>query len=187
MLDLSISAFTRFGCPRRKTRVAGAEPFVEQQDLRIDRGGDGETEPHQHARGIGAYRQRQVIAELGERLDLRQFALDLVARHPEQQPACHDVFVTGIVSDEPGRGAEQRRNAAVNADRPLAWLVDSGKYAQHGRFAGAVMAENAQLVAVIDRKRHIVERPHDNAFRRAVAAAPQTPPTRPSSAERRLG
>ena len=33
------------------------------------------------------------------------------------------------------------------------WLgsINSGKHAQHGRFAGAVVAENAQLIAVVDR------------------------------------
>ena len=30
-------------CARRKTRIAGAEPLVEQQDFRIDRGRNGEA------------------------------------------------------------------------------------------------------------------------------------------------
>ena len=119
MLDRSIKRFDALGRARRKARVAGAEFLIEQQDFRIDCGRDGEAKPHQHASGIGPRRQREVIAQLAERFDLRHFSFDLVAAHAEQQPAGHDIFVAGIVEIEPGRGAEQRRDAPVDADRSL--------------------------------------------------------------------
>src|SRR4029077_7138958 len=47
------------------------------------------------------------------------------------------------------------------------------KNTQHGRFPGAVVAENAQLIAVPDGERDIVERPPHDGPPSAGSAAPQ--------------
>ena len=49
MLDRSIKASTRLAAAHGETRVAGAEPFIQQQNFRIDGCRDSKAKPHQHA------------------------------------------------------------------------------------------------------------------------------------------
>ena len=48
-----------------EVRVAGREHLVEQQDVRVDRGRDRETEAGAHPRRIGLERRVDELAELG--------------------------------------------------------------------------------------------------------------------------
>ena len=171
MLERSIKASTRFAARAAKRASPAPEFLIEQQDFRIDCRSDRKSQSHQHAGRIGPHRKRQIVAEFTERLDLRHFSFNLVTAHAEQKPAGHDIFVASIVEIEPGRRVEQWRYVSVDADRRPARLINAGKDAQHRRFAGAVVANDAELIAVIDRERHVIKRAHDNALASTVLLA----------------
>src|SRR5580698_4129924 len=71
------------------------------------------------------------------------------------------------------------RGSALEADRSLVGFVYARENSQHGGFAGAVVANNAKLITVINDKRNIVESPHCHAFS-AIALSPQDAANDPS-------
>ncbi len=187
MLDRSIKASTRLAARMAKRASPAPSSSSSSRISGSMRGGDGKTEPHQHAGRVGPRRQREVIAQFAEGFDLRHLSFDLVAAHAEQQAAGHDIFVTGVVGVEPRRGAEQRRHPAFDGDRALAWLIDAGENAQHRRLAGAVMPDDAELIAVMHGQRNVLQRAHDHALAGALCRRSTPPTTRPNSALRKLG
>ena len=97
--------------------VDRADALVEQQDLRVDAGHHAEREPHPHPGGVGAQRHRQVVAELGERGDVVDPGLHLLAGHAQEQPADQDVLQPGDLRVHADGEVEHRRDLAA-APRP---------------------------------------------------------------------
>ena len=64
--------------------VAHGEDLVDKQHLGIDVRRDGERETHVHARRVRLHGGVEEVAELGERDDLREDAIGLLAREAEQ-------------------------------------------------------------------------------------------------------
>ena len=90
--------------------IAGAKALVDQQDVRLDRGGDGEAEAHQHAGGIDANRQIEIAAEFGEIGDLSGACPDMLQGQAEVKATGNDILAAGTVDVEARRGIEQRGN-----------------------------------------------------------------------------
>ena len=103
---------------RGEPGIPRGDPLIEQQDVGIDRRGDGEAQPRHHAGGVGADRQVEVLAKLAELGDLRQLAVELVGRHAQEHAAGLDVLVAVVLGIEAGRRIEQRRDLAVDPYRP---------------------------------------------------------------------
>ena len=55
--------------------VADGQHLVDQQDLGLEMGGDGEAEPHVHAAGVALDRRVEELLDLGEGDDLVELAL----------------------------------------------------------------------------------------------------------------
>ena len=77
--------------------VAGADAFVDQQDVRRLHGRQCESQPHLHAGRIDPRRQRQILAEFGELLDVTD-----VLCHPRPRPVVNigrefDILVSGRI------------------------------------------------------------------------------------------
>ena len=70
-------------------------------------------------------------------------------------------------------GIEQRADLSLDGDRAAARLVDAGEHAQQRRLARAVMADQADAVAVVDLEVEAVDGAHgdDIAGTRHDAAA----------------
>ena len=60
--------------------VADGEDLVEEQDVRVEEGGDGEAEAHRHPRRVRPHRPVDRVLQLGERDDLVEPAPDLGPR-----------------------------------------------------------------------------------------------------------
>ncbi len=98
--------------------VADAERLVDQQDVRIDLGGDGKRQPHVHAAGIILERHVGELAQPGELVD----PIDQL-QHPAAAEAQHraieqDVVGAGELGVEAGPHLDQGGDVA--ADRDLA-------------------------------------------------------------------
>src|SRR5665811_2384725 len=131
-------------------RVAGADPLVDQQNIFMRGGRDGEGQPREHAGRIGAHRQRQEIAELGEFGDIVELGRDLAPAHAHHVAAQINILEAGRFRVHPGMGVEQRTDSPLDGDGAAARLVDAGEHAQQRRLARAVMADKADAIAIVD-------------------------------------
>src|SRR5450631_2587630 len=148
-------------------RVAGADPLVDQQNIFMRGGRDGEGQPREHAGRIGAHRQRQEIAELGEFGDIVELGRDLAPAHAHHVAAQINILEAGRFRVHPRMGIEQRTDPPLYGDRAAARLVDAGEHAQKRRLARAVMADKADAVAIVDLKAKAI----DGAYGDDIAGA----------------
>ena len=88
-------------------RVTGAQYLVEQENVRLDRGGDREAQPDLHAARVGAHRHLQIFTKPSELGDLVCFLLDLAWGHAIEQAACIDIFQARVLDIEPDTEAQQ--------------------------------------------------------------------------------
>src|SRR5205814_9218007 len=70
----------------REPRVACSYPFVEQENVRIDRGRNGKAEACNHAGLVGSHGQLEVLSELAEMDDVLELAVDFVEAQTEAHP-----------------------------------------------------------------------------------------------------
>ena len=139
--------------------VADGEHLVDDQDLRLQMGGDGEGEAHIHARGIALDRGVEEFLDLGEGDDLVEFLADLGAAHAEDRTIQIDVLPPGQFGVKTGADLEQARDPAPERDPAGGRLGDAGKDFEQGRFAGAVAADDAEDLALLHLEADIVQRP----------------------------
>jgi hypothetical protein len=97
--------------------VTGGEDLVEEEDVRVQEGGNGKAEAHRHPRRVGANRPVDRILELGERDDLVEPAPDLGPGEPLDCAVQEDVLATSEVRVEPGAELEQRIFRAARGRR----------------------------------------------------------------------
>jgi hypothetical protein len=112
-------------------------------------GRDREPEPLGHAGRVGAHRQVDEVADPGELDDRGIQGLDLGRRHAHGEAAEDHVPLAGEVVEQGGVHAQQRR-LARSVDGPLLGREQAGDGPQQGGLAGAVPADDADHVAVVD-------------------------------------
>jgi hypothetical protein len=139
--------------------VADREDLVDDQDLRLQVGGDREGEPDVHPAGIVLDLRVEEPLDLGEGDDLVEFAVDLVLPHAENRAVQVDVLAARELEVEPGADLEQRGEPAANAGRAAARLGDPAEDLQERRLARAVPPEDAHDLAGLDLERDVLERP----------------------------
>ena len=127
-------------------------------------GGDGEGEPHRHAARVALDRRVEEALDVGEGDDLVEAAADLGAAHAEDRAVEEDVLAAGQLGVEAGPDLEQRADAAGHVGPARGRLGDPREDFQQRALAGAVVADQADDFAVLDRQR-------DRAAPRACAAS----------------
>ena len=135
-----------------KVSVADAEPLVHQQNLGLEAGAHRECEPEPHTERVGMHRHRQIVAELGERRDLVHALLHLLGHEPQEQSACHDVLVACRFGIDSERYVQQRSGSAAPPHLTASRLVSPRKHPQQGRFARAVVSDEPDSIAVLERQ-----------------------------------
>ncbi len=88
--------------------VTDREHLVDQEDVRLEKRGDGEAEPHLHAHRIELDLPVDGIGELGELDDLVEALPDGRPGHSEHGAVEEDVLPTGQLRLDPAGHAEQR-------------------------------------------------------------------------------
>src|SRR5262245_10301230 len=151
-----------------KLRIARADPFVDQKDVRNLCGGERECESCLHACRIDAGRQRQIYAQLGELLNLAHHSLISASRPIVQAGDQLYVLVASGIAVQGDAGAEQRKRAALHVYQTGRRWVDAGHESQQRRLAGGVATDQAYAVAFLDIHAQILQGVNDN---RAVGPA----------------
>ena len=94
--------------------VADRQHLVDEQDLRLEVGGDGEGQADVHAAGVVLDGRVEELLDFGEGDDLVELAVDLGALHAEDRAVEIDVLAAGELGMEAGADLEQRADAAVD-------------------------------------------------------------------------
>lgn len=153
-LDLVLAALLHLDV---ELRVARTDPFIEQEDVRLDHCRDGDGEPQAHAGRVGGERLLDVVAELGEIQHARNEFLDVLDREAHLQAADIDVLEPRGFGAEAERNVEQALCRAVHGQRALARRIDAGEQAQQRALPGAVAADDAETFARFEIERDVVE------------------------------
>src|SRR5690606_12114236 len=91
--------------------------------------------------------------------DAVEALVDLALRHPEDAAVEVDVLPAGQLRVEPGPQLEQRRDLAVHRDAAPVRPVDPRHALEQRALARAVVADEAEGLALGHLERHAVERP----------------------------
>ena len=139
--------------------VADGEHLVDEQDLGVDVDRHRESEPRRHTRRVVLHLVVDEVLDLGERDDLVEDPVDLLTGESEDRRVQVDVLAPGEVAVEARAELEQRGDAAVLHDRPRGGPHDPGHALEQRRLARAVVAEEAEGLALVDVDGHVLERP----------------------------
>ena len=102
---------------RGELLVADGKHLIDQQHVGIDVDGDGEAEADVHAGGVRFDRLIDEIGDAGERDDLVEARVDLLARKAEHDAVDVDVLAAGDLGMKAGAELDQRGHAAVHGAR----------------------------------------------------------------------
>src|SRR5205807_1969610 len=119
-------------------------------------------------------RRVQVLLDAGEVDDLIEAALDVGSAHPHDGAVEVDVLPASELGMEAGANFQQRADAAVDNGTSRAGLGDAREHFEQGALAGAVAANDAHGLAVLDLERDVLEGP-DRARGRSSAACTTQP------------
>jgi hypothetical protein len=131
-------------------RVADRENLVHDQDLRLQVRRHGEREPQLHPARVALDRRVDEALDVGERDDLVELPLDLLALHPEDRAVEEDVLATRQVGVEAGADLEQRPDAPPDPSLAFRRVGDARQDLQQGRLPRAVPADDAEHLAALD-------------------------------------
>jgi len=137
--------------------VAHGDDLVDDEDFRVEIDGDGEPEPHVHPGGVDLDGRVDEVADVGELDDLVDRRVDLALAHPEDRPVEVDVLASGELPVKARTEFQERGDTAVHQQPSRCGPVDAGEDLEHGRLAGAVVADEAEGRAAGDVEAHVVE------------------------------
>ena len=138
--------------------VADGEHFVDEQDVGVEVDGHGEAEADVHPGRVVLDRFVDELGELGELDDVVEDAVDLLAAHAVERGVDVDVLPAGEVGVEAGAELEERCQPAAHADLAGGRGENAGDALEQRRLARAVVAEDAERLALLDRDVDPVER-----------------------------
>jgi hypothetical protein len=139
--------------------VASGDHLVEQQDVRVHGGGDGEAQPRAHAHRVLLQRLVDVQPDVRE-VDDRLLTLDhraVVDAHERTRE--HDVVPAAEVLVETRLEMQHRRDVTDHVDHAFGRLDDPGDRLEQRALARAVRPDDAQRLAMTHLERDVAERP----------------------------
>jgi hypothetical protein len=88
--------------------------------------------------------------------------------HAHVQSSQDDVLAAGGIRIEANRHLEHGGNLSAQIDLPARGKIDACEHFQKRRLAGAVVAHQADAIAVLDVEGQVVQRVHVDAVRRVA-------------------
>ena len=140
-------------------RIAHRKHFIHHQDLRLQERSDSEPKPHSHTGGITFDRGVNIAFTAGEINDLVQLGLDLITGHAEDGAVHEDILTSGHLAMEACADFEQGANSTMGSYRTRGRTGDAAQEFEQCRFAGAVLADDADDVALLDLEVDVAQSP----------------------------
>src|ERR1700693_395083 len=139
--------------------IADGEHFIDEQDFRLEVGGDSKGEADIHAAGVVFDGSVDEILEFGESDDFVEFAGDFPLAHAKNGAAKICVFAAGQFRVKAGAYFQQASHAAMNFGPACGGLSNAGKNFQERGLSGAVAADQAEDFAFLNLDRDVFEGP----------------------------
>src|SRR6266404_2967211 len=139
--------------------VADGEDFIDEENFRLEMGGDSKGEADVHAGGVVLDGRVDEFFEFGEGHDFIEFAGDFGFAHAEDGAGEESVFAAGEFGMEAGADFEEGADAAMNFGPAGSGAGDTGEDFEKSGFASAVAADEAEDFAFFDFEGDVFQRP----------------------------
>ncbi len=144
--------------------VTHRQDLVNQQDVRFQESGDGETEPHLHAEGEILDLAVDRILEPGEFNDLIESFAGKLPAHSQDGPVEKDVLPSCQVGMNPTGHAEERTEATFRVTRTGRLVGGTADDLEQRGLPGTVDADESQRPARLDADADIFQHPAIRLF-----------------------
>ena len=148
--------------------VSDGKHLVDDEDLGIEVGRDGEGQANEHAARVALHRGVDEGADTGELHDLLVAIEDVPAAEAQQRPVEEDVLAPGELGVKAGSDLQQRGRPAVELDASLGRQRDARQQLEHRALAGAVPADDPHRLAVMNVEADVLQRPEVGRLGRLV-------------------
>ena len=138
--------------------VPNSEHLVDDEQLRRNRRRRGENEPHLHPGRIGLQRLVDIFLEFGKFDDIVDGAVGGLAGLAEIGQIGIGVLPPGQLRMKAAANLQQRMRLPTDFKPPRGRLDQAGDQLQKRAFAGAVAADESDLLPSLDGQRHAVDR-----------------------------
>ena len=142
-----------------KHLVADGQHLVDQQDVRVDVDGDGETKAYEHAGRVVLHLAVDGVFELGERNDVVEPAGDFTLGDAKERRVDEDVLAPGEIGVKPAPSSSS--DAMRPRTRHLAGgrQQDSRDALEQRRLARAVVTQHPQRLALLNGEVELLQCP----------------------------
>ena len=137
--------------------VADRERLVDDQDVGLGDGGDGEGDARHHAARVVLEWHVHEILELGELDDLVELGVDELLGVPQERSVEVDVLTGGELHVEARAELDERGDVAADGAGALARLEHAGDDLEHGGLAGSVGAHQPYHVSALHLERDVLQ------------------------------
>ena len=148
-----------FGALGGKRSVSRAQHLVDNQDVRLQRGGHRKGQAGIHARGIVFDRLVDIVFQFAELDDLIHTRFDLLGVHPGIGQGCADVLDACKFGMEAGADLQQCLDLSIYMDGPFRGPEVPHDQLEQGALAGAIAANDADPLSLGDRQIDVAQRP----------------------------
>ena len=138
--------------------ITNRQDFVHDHDLTIQVGCHGEGQLDIHTGRITLDGGINKLPHLGKFDDVLHLGIDLRLGHAKDGAVHIHIFPAGHFTIEAGTHFQHGSDAAIDVDHAFRRCGDPAQQLQHGAFAGAVAADDAQGFALVHRQIDAVER-----------------------------
>jgi hypothetical protein len=139
--------------------VADGESLVDNQDFRLEKGGDREGQAHIHATRVAFHRGVDKAIELGEGNNIIELPSNFCLAHAKDRAVKKHVVATGQFRMKSGAHFEEASNTAAELNRPGCGGGDARNDLQQSRFSRAIGADDSDSIAFLNFEGNILEGP----------------------------
>lgn len=139
--------------------ITDGEDFIYYKDLGVEVGGDGEAEADGHTAAVAFDGGVDITLAAGEVDDFVEFAGNLGLSHAHDGTVHVDILTAGHLGVEAGADLKQGGNAATGLDAASGRGGDTGEELQQRGFAGTILADDANDVALLDLEVDVLQCP----------------------------
>ena len=136
------------------------------------RGGHAKGQPHLHAATVHAHGLVNVVANFGKGFNLGHQAGNLFYAVAQQLPGHKGVLPPGKVGVKAHAQFEQGGHAAADVHAASGGLRGTGEHLEQGALASAIDADDADCLARIDGKAHVLHDPLEGVTRLGTGQHP---------------
>ena len=151
-----------------ETLVADGKNFVHNQNIRLNDGGDGESQTREHSGRVRFQRTVDETIEFAVRNDFRRFAVQKILRVAKNCAVKKDVLPPGEFRVEAAAEFEHGHKRALQGDAAAGGRVNAADDFEQGGFSRAVMANQPGDTALFGGEGYIIEGAEGGGMRLAV-------------------